>query len=259
VSVIQVGEADFEERVLDTSREVPVVVDFWAGWCQPCLVLGPILEGLAQEYGGRFVLAKLDVDANPLLASRFGIRGIPAVKAFRDGRVVSEFVGVQPEASVRAFLDELVPSEADDLATSARTDEDRGDLEAAEAGYRRALELDPGHEQASVGLARVAATRGEADEARALLARVPAGDEARAAAAALDLADQAAQAGPFGDAARAAAAGEHRMALDRALELLSDGDDRERARELMVRIFDALGEDHPLTREYRPRLARSLF
>jgi putative thioredoxin len=259
VSVIQVGEADFEERVLDTSREIPVVVDFWAGWCRPCLVLGPILESLAQEYGGRFVLAKLDVDANPVLASRFGIRGIPAVKAFRDGRVVSEFVGVQPEASVRVFLDELVPSEADDLAASARTDEDRGNLEAAEAGYRRALELDPDHERASVGLARVAATRGEADEARALLARVPAGDEARAVAAALDLADQAAQAGPFGDAARAAAAGEHRMALDRALELLSDGDDRERARELMVRIFDALGEDHPLTREYRPRLARSLF
>jgi putative thioredoxin len=259
VSVIQVGESDFEERVLDASHEVPVVVDFWAGWCQPCLVLGPILEGLAQEYEGRFVLAKLDVDANPVLAGRYGIRGIPAVKAFRDGEVVSEFVGVLPEASVRRFLDELVPSEADDLAASARATEDRGELEAAEAGYRQALELDPDHESAAVGLARIAASRGEMAEARALLARVPPGDEARAVAATLELAEHAAHAGPLGDAARAATAGEHRMALDRALELLGDGEDRDRARELMVRIFEVLGEDHPLTREYRPRLARSLF
>jgi putative thioredoxin len=259
VSVIEATESDFDHRVVEGSRQVPVVVDFWAGWCRPCLVLGPVLEDLAQEYGGRFILAKVDVDANPMLASRFGVRGIPAVKAFRDGRVVSEFVGVQPEASVRRFLDELVPSEADDLAAAARGDEERGAIEAAEEGYRKALQLDPIHGQALVGLARIASGRGETDEARSLLARTTIGDEARAVAATLDLTDQAAEAGPVGEAARAAAAGEHRMALERALELLDDGEDRDRARDLMVRVFELLGEDHPLTREYRPRLARALF
>jgi putative thioredoxin len=259
VSVIEATESDFDQLVIEGSRQVPVVVDFWAGWCRPCLVLGPVLEDLAEEYSGRFVLAKVDVDANPALASRFGVRGIPAVKAFRDGRVVSEFVGVQPEASVRRFLDELVPSEADDLAAAARADEERGAVEAAEEGYRKAVQLEPNHARALVGLARIAADRGDTEGARSLLTRAPMGDEARGVAATLALTDQAAEAGPFGEAARAAAAGEHRMALERAMELLEDGGDRDRARDLIVRVFELLGEDHPLTREYRPRLARALF
>jgi putative thioredoxin len=259
MSVIEVGEREFESRVVAASRETPVVVDFWAGWCQPCLVLSPVLERLASEYGGRFVLAKVDVDANPALASRFGIQGIPAVKAFRDGEVVSEFVGVQPEVTVRRFLDELVPSEADDLISEASEAEGRGDLPGAEALYRKALDLRADHEEATVGLARILGRDGRREEARALLERVPAGQAAREVAAELDLVELAGGAGGLGAAARAAAAGEHRMALDRALELLGDGEDPERARELMVRIFEVLGDDHPLTREYRPRLARALF
>jgi putative thioredoxin len=259
VAAIDVGERDFEARVVEASRETPVVVDFWAGWCQPCLVLGPVLERLAEEYAGKFILAKVDVDANPALASRFGIRGIPAVKAFREGEMVSEFVGAQPEQVVRSFLDQVVPSAADDLVSSARAQEEDGDTEAAEAAYRGALEEDPGHPGALVGLARIAARSGQVDEARVLLAKAPLVEEARAVTAGLDLFDLAGEPGSFGDAARAAAAGEHRMALDRALELLADGEDRTRARDLMVKVFEVLGDEHPLTREYRPRLARSLF
>jgi putative thioredoxin len=259
MSVIDVDTATFEERVVQGSHRTPVVVDFWAGWCQPCLVLGPVLERLVDGYDGRIVLAKVDVDANPTLAERFRVQGIPAVKGFKDGRIASEFVGAQPEDVVRRFLEQLVPSEADELAASGRAEEERGAAETAEDLYRRALELAPDHQVAAVGLAGLLAARGETDEARTLLARVPGGDEARALAASIELAELAAETGPVGDVARAAAAGEHRMALDRALELLGDGEDRERARELMVRVFEALGEDHPLTREFRPRLARSLF
>jgi putative thioredoxin len=111
--VLDVDEAEFQSRVVDASRQAPVVVDFWAGWCQPCLVLSPTLERLAQEYRGRFTLAKVDVDTNPELAARYRVQGIPAVKAFVDGAVASEFVGVQPEDLVRRFIDQVVPSEAD--------------------------------------------------------------------------------------------------------------------------------------------------
>jgi putative thioredoxin len=259
VTVIDVDSTTFEEKVIRGSHRTPVVVDFWAGWCRPCLVLGPTLERLVEGHAGRLVLAKVDVDANPTLAERFRVQGIPAVKAFVDGRIASEFVGAQPEDVVRRFLETLVPSEADELAASGRREEDRGASEAAEDLYRRALELDADHEVAAVGLARLLAARGETDEARALLARVPGGDGAEAVAASIELTELAGEPGPIGDVARAASAGEHRMALDRALELLSDGADRDRARELMVRVFETLGEDHPLTREFRPRLARSLF
>src|ERR671923_2245853 len=132
-TVISVDEADFEERVIEASRRAPVVVDFWAGWCQPCLVLGPVLERLAEEYAGRFTLAKVDVDANPGLATRFGIRGIPAVKAFRDGAVAAEFVGVQPEDVIRRFLDGVVPSPADERVAEARAS---ASTDQAEAGFR---------------------------------------------------------------------------------------------------------------------------
>jgi putative thioredoxin len=259
VTVLDVDSSTFEEKVIHDSHRLPVVVDFWAGWCRPCLVLSPTLERLVEGHAGRVVLAKVDVDANPTLAERFRVQGIPAVKAFKDGRIVSEFVGAQPEEVVRRFLEDLVPSEADELAASGRKEEDQGATEAAEDLYRRALASAPDHEVAAVGLARLLAARGVSDEARALLARVPEDDEARAVAASIELTDLAAEPGPIGDVARAASAGEHRMALDRALELLGDGGDRERARELMVRVFQTLGEDHPLTREFRPRLARSLY
>ncbi len=186
--VIEVDEAGFETSVVEASRSAPVVVDFWAGWCRPCLVLGPILERLAEDYAGRFVLAKVDVDTNPALASRFRIQGIPAVKAFVGGTVASEFVGAQPEEVVRRFIDALVPSESDDLAAEAAAAELRDEPDAAEAVYRRALELEPDHPRATVGLAGVLAGRGDVEEARRLLLRVPQDPDGRRLAARLELA-----------------------------------------------------------------------
>ena len=253
--VIAVDEADFEQRVVEASRGAPIVVDFWAGWCQPCMVLGPVLERLAAEYGGRFTLAKVDVDANPRLAARFGIRGIPAVKALRDGSVAAEFVGVQPEEAIRRFLDGVVPSPADERVAEAR---DAASPEDAEARYREALAIDPSNPGAVAGLARLLLDRGETDEAGTLLASVPAEDGVRPMRAEVDLRRAAADAGELAAAARAALSGDHRQAMERLLAAVREGRGDE-ARRLMLGVFDLLGDDAPLTREFRGRLASALF
>ena len=254
--VTDVDEADFESRVLEASRDRPVVVDFWAGWCQPCLLLSPVLERLAEQHAGRFVLAKVDVDANPNLAARYGVQGIPAVKAFRDGQVVSEFVGAQPEEIVRRFLDQVLPSEADRRAAAGR---DAASLEEAESAFRAALAEDPSHPEAAAGLAALLLERGQAEEARSVLVPASPSPEVRRLRAELDLRAAAAEPGEVGAAARAALAGDHRHALDRSLALIPEDGHREPARGLMLRVFEVLGDEHPLTREYRSRLAAALF
>ena len=159
---MDVSESTFQTAVLDRSQTVPVVVDFWAEWCGPCRQLGPVLERAVEARAGKVELAKVDVDANPGLARAFGIQSIPAVKAFRDGKVAAEFVGAQPPAAVERFLDSLLPSEADALV-------EHGDEES----LRRAHELEPTRADAAVPLARILQDRGETDEALAVLARVP--------------------------------------------------------------------------------------
>src|SRR3954454_790682 len=156
--VIDVAEQDFEQEVLERSKTVPVVVDFWAEWCGPCRRLGPVLEREADKREGDVVLGKLDTDANPKLSRAFGIQGTPAVKAFKAGRLVDEFVGVQPPPQVERFFDKLVPSEADRLAAGG-----------AEASLRRALELEPGRADAAVPLARMLIERDDREGARAVL------------------------------------------------------------------------------------------
>src|ERR1700760_1714722 len=159
---MDVSESTFQSAVLDRSDTVPVVVDFWAEWCGPCRQLGPVIERAVDARAGKVELAKVDVDANPGLARAFGIQSIPAVKAFRDGKVAAEFIGAQPPSAVEQFLDSLLPSEADALV-------ERGD----EDSLRHANQLEPTRADAAVPLAKILKDRGETDEALAILARVP--------------------------------------------------------------------------------------
>jgi putative thioredoxin len=244
-NIFDVTEADFDQRVVERSRELPVVVDFWAEWCGPCRTLTPALEKAAAARAGKVELAKLDTDANQQLAAQFGIRGIPAVKAFRDGKVTDEFTGALPPPQVEAFFDKLVPSEAEELAA-------RGD----EPSLRRALELDPRNAAAKHGLARLLLRRGEAQEAFDVL-QPTAGDflaDGLAARARLEL-DGHEELRP---AFEAWDEGDHERALElleEALGATSDPDERDLLRRVMVGIFTELGADNPLAREHRRRLA----
>jgi putative thioredoxin len=246
--VIDVTEQDFQAQVVDRSHQLPVVVDFWAEWCGPCRQLGPLLECAATAREGKVVLAKLDTDANPNLARAYGIQGIPAVKAFRDGRVVQEFVGALPGPQVERFFDGLVPSEADALVAA-------GD----EASLRRALELEPGRRDAAMALARLLHARGEDDAALELVEPL-AGDfaaEGLAARIRLERTGEPELAAAF----TALDAGERESALDTLLAAIRDAEDgrRDDLRRTIVGVLDELGVEHPVAREYRRRLAAALY
>ncbi len=255
--VIDVAEADFEDEVLRRSSEVPVVVDFWAAWCAPCRALGPLLERAVAARNGQVVLARVDVDQAQRLAMAFGVQGIPAVKAFADGRLVDEFVGAQPAAVVERFLDALVPSPADQAAAAAVGLAP----ELAAERYREALTADPASVPARVGLAGLALDRGDAAEALELLAPVERVPEAAELLARARLAREATDvASPFAAAARMAADGTPETALAELLDAVREGGERrDRARALMLDVFRVLGDDHPLTMRYRRSLTAALF
>jgi putative thioredoxin len=250
--IFDVTEADFEQRVLERSRSVPVVVDFWAEWCGPCRQLGPILEKAATAREGRVDLAKLDTDSNQRISAAFRVQGIPAVKAFKDGKIAAEFTGAIPPAQVEAWFDQLVPSEAELAAEAAATSGDEDELRAA-------LAENPRHAGAATALARLLLARGEADEAVSVLEPLVGDFAAEGLRARAELTADGAD---LDEAFAAWDEGDHATALEKlqdAFAAAPDADTRDRVRKVMVAIFTELGASDPLAREHRRRLSSALY
>jgi putative thioredoxin len=233
--MLDVTDDTFERDVLDRSTEVPVVVDLWAEWCGPCRTLGPILEGVVGATDGKVELVKVDVDANPRVASTFQVQSIPAVFALRDRKIVDSFIGALPEPAVREFVDRLAPVE---------TEADRLVAAGDEASLRQALELQPDHAGAVSALAELLVERGDRDEALALLGRIPETAETRRIAALARVGDGVAA----GDGVEAR--------LDALLDSVKDDDD---ARQQFIDLLEVLGADDPRTATYRKRLTARLY
>jgi putative thioredoxin len=274
--VTDVSTADFQQQVLLRSREVPVLVDFWADWCQPCKTLSPVLESLADEFGGAFELAKVDVDANQELSAQFSVQSIPTVVAIKDGAELTRFQGALPEASVRAFIEQILPTQLDLMFDEARTSLIEGDAAGAEHMLRQILSDKADHQDAGTSLAALLIDRGEIEEALIVLGKLsPDSEVERLQSAArlrqnagedIAILEAAAAANPADgqvhlDLAKALAGhGEYEPALDRMLAIVADaGPLRDDARLAMIDIFGVLGNDHPLTQTYRRRLATTLY
>lgn len=274
---LDVGLADFPQYVLEESRHRPVVVDFWAPWCGPCKSLKPILEKLATEYGGKFLLAKINSDENQELAARYGVRGIPSVKAFVGGEQVDEFSGALPESEVRAFLDRLIPGPADEMRRQATAARMAGDTAGALKLLAEASKLDPAHIGVRLDAAEIMLDLNETDEASRLLGGVP--DDADPRVPQLKARLQFLGAAGEDEAALTArvaanendldarlklanllvAAGQHEAGMDQLLEIVrrdrSFGDDV--GRKTLLSVFNLLGGGE-LVNRYRRMLASAL-
>jgi putative thioredoxin len=281
-SIIDITADDFAASVLERSRAVPVLVDFWASWCGPCKMLMPLLEKLAGEYQGQFLLAKANIDEQQELAAHYGVQSVPTVKVFRHGEVVDEFLGVQSEAAIRAIIDRYVERRSDRAFAEAQAAYARGEVEEALEAGRAAADSDPQNHRLAIALAEMLLEQDRLDEAEArlralpadigaeeavgmLLARLEFARVAYDAPAAEELASSVA-ANPDDSEARyrlgcrRVVAGDYEGAMEQFLELMrrnrSYGDDA--ARKALLKVFDILGGGE-LVQRYRTRMARLLY
>jgi len=268
-----VTEADFEYEVIAFSRQTPVLVDFWAEWCSPCRTLGPLLERLAEEAQGSFRLAKVDVDASPNLAIQYGVRSIPAVKAFRDGQVISEFVGALPEPKVREFIRALAPSQTDLILEKAQSLLEEQRWASAEQLFRQYLTKTPQVPTALLGLLKATLMQSKFNEASSLLHDFPFSKELAAAEIIRPLLDAliALQRSPAYSEDPLEAAflnslwlllrGNIPAALDGLLDILRQDKHyrSDEVRKVVLSILEILGDNSPLTQQYRRELALILF
>jgi putative thioredoxin len=281
--VLDADAASFQSLVLDGSHRVPVLVDFWAEWCGPCRTLAPILEKLADEFQGRFLVVKVDTDREQEVASQFGIRSLPTVKLFKDGVVVDEFMGVQPESRVRALLERFVSRESDEARAQAQTLRENGKLTQARSLLEEAHAGDPDNQRVIPDLANVLIDLGELPQAENLLDSAPGSaksdDEMRTAVVRLAFAQVAATSPPADELNRAIESdrrdcesryrlgalhigrGEYEAALDQFIEILRmDRAFRDDAgRTGLLSVFEMLGNDHPLVARYRARMSSLLY
>jgi putative thioredoxin len=234
--MVDVSDATFEQEVIERSKQVPVVVDLWAEWCGPCKTLGPIIEKVIADTGGKVVLAKVDVDANPQVSRAFQVQSIPAVYAMRDGKVVDGFVGAQPESAVKQFVDALLPTEEETEVEKLLRAGDAASLE-------QVLAVDPDNAQAITGLAELRVLDGDNDGALQLLSKIPETADTRRVAAMARLGESA----PADD-------------VDSTLEsLLATVKTDEEARQQFVDLLEVLGPDDPRTAQWRKRLTQTLY
>lgn len=280
--IVEGSEENFEAEVLKRSQEVPVIIDFWATWCGPCQELGPVLELLAREYDGKFVLVKVDVDQHPELAGAFGVQSIPHVFAVRNGQAVDQFMGALPEDQIRAWLDRFQPSPAEALLAEARRLEQSQPIEA-EAKYREVLEWNPGDDSIKISLARLLVAQHRDADSRAIIQQLETRGflepEAEHVKAELDLRAAAAEGGGVVACRSAVAAApddlalklkladalavaqQYPEALDLCLTVVQQGTEalREEAKSTMLNIFQLLGPQADLTNNYRRKLSTALY
>ncbi len=281
--VVDVTEQNFQRSVIEESHQRPVLVDFWADWCAPCRMLGPLLDSIADSYQGKLLVAKINTEEQQALASQFGIRSLPTVKLFRNGAPVDEFMGALPEAEIRGFLDKHLPRESDSFLSQADQLMAQGDLEQAGSLVAKALHDDPENSRAGLAMARLQAAQGDYDAAEQSLNKLPldeqSNDEVQLLRARLGIGrsligapEQAALEQRLADnaddsearhqlALRQAVAEDFENALENLLTLLRKdrqyGDDA--ARKSMLQIFELLGAGNELVGRYRAKMTSALF